>query len=274
MNIEANLRRLRTAAHAVTAFSILFLLAGLGEIGLGGFAVKAEYDRVAAIEELARQASPFPDYYGRDELVSQYSHSSTAYVGEARFLSAFQTLGWDSPAVIAALALLAAAVGLIVAAMFWVWRAHTNLARLRRGTKYSPAMVVAGYLVPGMNLLLPFEAMRELYNRSHGEPEELAHAAVDDVTAWWTAVVLGLLIFSAMLVKFVLDAGTNLIIMTPLWMEFAIASFAIILLLVSGYLFSRLARTITQAQAEYLPQIDLEAEAVAPHRPRVVLVQD
>jgi len=274
MNIEANLRRLRSAALAVSAFAMVFLLAGLAEIGLGGMAVKAEYDRVAAIEELARQASPFPDYYGRDELASQYSHSSTAYVGEARFVSALETLGWDSPSVVAAMVLLIAALGLIVAAMFWVWRAHANLAQLRRGTKYSPAMVVAGYLIPGANLLLPFEAMRELHNRSHGEPEELAHAAVDDVTAWWTSVIIGMLVFSAMLVKFVLDAGTNLIIMTPLWMEFAIASFAIILLLVSAYLFSRLARAITQAQADYLPQIDLEEEILAPSRPKVVLVQE
>ena len=67
--------------------------------------------------------------------------------------------------------------------------------------------------------------MRELYNRSEGEGDDFAHSTVENVTAWWTSVIVGLLILSAMIVKFALDAATNLIIMTPIWMEFVILTF-------------------------------------------------
>lgn len=79
--------------------------------------------------------------------------------------------------------------------------------------------------------------MHELYNRSHSEPEDFTHSTVEDITAWWTSVVVGLLIFGAMIVKFMLDAGTSLIIITPIWMEFRIIAFALILLLLAAYLF-------------------------------------
>jgi hypothetical protein len=58
-----------------------------------------------------------------------------------------------------------------------------------------------------------------------------------------------------MIVKFMLDAGTSLIIMTPIWMEFTIIAFALILLLLAAYLFSGLARKITAVQHEHLHEI-------------------
>ena len=164
-------------------------------------------------------------------------------------------LVWGDPAVIAALVLVLSSFGFLITAMFWVWRAHANLAEAGVRAKFGPGKAVAAYLIPAANLILPFEAMRELYNRSHGEIEEFAHSTVEDVTAWWTSVVVGLLIFSAMIVKFMLDAGTSLIIMTPIWMEFTIIAFALILLLGAAYLFSGLARKITAAQHDYLPDI-------------------
>lgn len=270
MKIEDNLRALRICSIAVTGFAILFLVAGLAEIALGGLAVKAEYDRIAQIEALARQATPYGSYY--HEVQSQYNESSSAYLGEGRFLPAFDSLAWDSPAVLAGIALIIAGMGLLAAALMWIWRAQTNIIELGFPAKYRPAMAVAGFVIPVANLVLPFEMMRELHNRSNAEPEELAHAPVDDVTAWWTAVVVGLLVFSAMIFKFMFDVGTNLVIMTPLWMEFAIAAFAVLLLLVSAVLFSGLARSITRAQIENLPQVDPAAyRETVDRRPSVVL---
>jgi hypothetical protein len=274
MNIEAGLRSVRRSSVIVTVFAALFVLAGLAQISLGAFAVKAEYDRIAQVEIMARQASPYGSYYRKSAVEAQYSESSSAFVSQGRFLPALEHLGWSSPAAVAALATLCAGLGFVVAALAWVWRAQANLARVGIRTKYAPGVTVIGFLVPVANLVLPFEAVRELYNRSRGEPDELAHATADDVTAWWTAVIVGLLVFSAMIAKFALDVATNLVIITPLWMEFAIASFAVLLLLGSALLFAGLARSITRAQDEYLPQVaPVALHEPAPRRPAVVLRQ-
>lgn len=272
MNIGAMLRKLRASSIAVTVFASVFMLAGFAEIGLGGMAVKAEYARITEVETQAQQASSFGSFRRQSAIQSQYNHSSSAFISQGRFIPSFRDRGWDNATTIAGLALLVSGLALILSALFWVWRAHENLARLGIRTKYTPRMAVAGFLVPVANLVLPFETMRELYNRSYCEPEELAHATVENVTAWWTAVVVGLLIFSAMIFKFMLDVGTNLAIITPLWMEYAIASFAMLLLLGSALLFAGLVRSITKAQMVYLPQIMLSGgHEPVQQRPAVTL---
>lgn len=264
MNIEASLRSLRTSSLVVTAFSVLLLIAGLIQIALGVIAVKAEYKRIADLEELTRPSQ----YYGyqaqQAALDAEYTRSSSAFFYEGRFIPATDGLTWGDPAVIALLVLLFAGIGFLVAALLWVWRAHSNLAEAGVRAKFGPGNALVAYLAPVVNLILPFEAMRELHNRSHGEPEEFAHSAVEDVTAWWTAVIVGLLIFSAMIVKFILDFGSNLIIMTPIWMEFAIVAFALVLVLCGAVLFAGLSRKITAAQAEYLAEIAATAPAQEP----------
>ena len=53
----------------------------------------------------------------------------------------------------------------------------------------------------------------------------------------------------------------------------ALLAFAILLLLVSAYLFSSLTRAITTAQEEVLPEIDpAEIEAEMPDKPRVNII--
>lgn len=256
MNIESKLRSLRTSSIVVTVFALLLVCAGLAQIGLGGLAVSKEYERIEKVEQMARQSPTFYGYRSQHSaLESEYNRSSTAFFLEGRFMPATDGLTLGEPAVVAAIALLVSGLGFLVAAMIWVWRAHGNLFEAGVRTRYGPGKAIAAYLVPAVNLILPFEAMRELYNRSHGEPEDFAHSTVEDVTAWWTSVVVGLLIFSAMIVKFMLDAGTSLIIMTPIWMEFTIIAFALILLLLAAYLFSGLARKITAAQHEHLHEI-------------------
>lgn len=276
MQIESGLRNLRKASTATSVFAILLILAGLAEIGLGGMAVKQEHERIAAVEEEMRKASAFYGYRDRyrtrNDPYASYNKSSSAFVSQGRFIPASDSIAKSEPTAIAFMVLALSALAFLASALFWVWRAHANLREVGIRAKYGPGKALAAYLIPVVNLILPFEAMRELYNRSHGEPEDFAHSTVEDVTAWWTAVVVGLLIFSAMVVKFLFDLGTNLVIMTPLWMEYAIASFAICLLLGSAYLFAGLTRRITQAQSEYLPSVDPgELLQEEPQRPSVSL---
>lgn len=259
MKLEANLRTLRVSSMAVTGFAILLIIAGLTQLGLGGIAVKEEYDRIAEREAMA---PPPSTYYGyqqqRRELQAEYNRSSSSFFLEGRFLPSGDDLKPSVPAIASLVLLLLSAIGFMIAAMVWVWRAHANIREVGIRSKYGPGFAVASYLIPLANFLLPFEAMRELHNRSNGEPEDFAHSSVEDVTGWWTAVLVGLLIISALLVKFALDAGTNLILMTPLWMEYALLCFAGLLLLWSAYLFAGLTRKIAAAQEEVLPEIDPE----------------
>ncbi|UOR14375.1 DUF4328 domain-containing protein [Qipengyuania aquimaris] len=274
MNLEAKLRTLRVSSLAVTGFAILLVLAGLSQLVLGGVAVKEEYERIEQLEALA---APPSQYYGyqqqRRQLQAEYNRSGSAFFIEGRFLPTGDDQKPGIISIISLITLILAAIGFVASAMIWVWRAHANIREVGIRSKYGPGFAVASYLIPVANFMLPFEAMRELHNRSHGESEDFAHSGVENVTAWWTAVLVGLLIFSAMIVKFALDAGTNLILMTPLWMEFALLAFAILLLLVSAYLFSSLTRAITAAQEEVLPEIDpAEIEAEMPDKPRVNII--
>lgn len=263
MNQGSGLRTLRAASLAVTVFSLVLLAAGMVQLVLGGIEVKHHYDRIAEREALTRPTTVYGYQQRYREQQAEYARSSTALLEETLIRGGPDSPGIGSPAAIATIVLALSGLGFLVAALVWVWRAHANLQRAGIRQKYTPGKALAAYLIPLVNLIMPFEAMRELYNRSHGENEELAHSSVDDVTAWWTAVVVGLVIFSMMVVKFALDLASNLIIMTPLWMEYAIICFAIVLLLGSAFLFSRLVRAITAAQAEYLPMIEPEEAETA-----------
>ena len=259
MDIEGKLRRLRASSIIVTVFAVLLLALGIAQLGFGAVAVSEEYDRIEELERLSRPTT----YYGyqaqQAAAQSEYNRSGSRFFLEGRFLSGTDELSWGDPPALTFLAFLGAALGFLVAAMAWVWRAHANITEAGVLAKYSPGKAVAVYLLPIANMIFPFEAMRELHNRSNGEPEDFAHTTVEDVTAWWTAVIVGLLVFSAMIVKMTVDAGTNLIIMTPLWMEYGLLAFAIILLLSGALLFAGLTRKITSAQQEFLPEIAANA---------------
>lgn len=238
MNTEGKLRSLRSSSIVVTVFALLLVCAGLVPVGLGGLAVSKEYERIENVEQITRQSVTFYGYQSqRSALELEHNRSSTSFFLEGRFMPATDELTLGEPAVITAIALLLSGLGFLVTAMVWVWRAHGNLFEAGVRTRYGPGKAIAAYLVPAVNLILPFEAMHDLYNRSHSGPEDFTHSTVEDITAWWTSVVVRLLIFGAMIVKFMLDAGTSLIIMTPIWMEFTIIAFALILLLLAAYLF-------------------------------------
>ena len=273
MNTLSGLRTLRASSLTVTFSSLVLLAAGMVMLVLGGFEVKRVYERIAEIEELSRPTTVYGYQSQYRETEAEYARSSTALIEQSIISGGPEAPGWDSPAAISAMVMAVASLVFVIAMLVWVWRAHSNLQRVGIRQKYTPGKALAAYLIPVANLLMPFEAMRELHNRSHGEPEDFAHSTVEDVTAWWTAMSVGLVIFSMMVLKFALDLSSNLIIMTPLWMEYAIICFAVLLLLGSAFLFSNLARKITAAQAEYLPTIDPEdfvAEEIVRPSVRVV----
>ena len=273
MTSHAKLQRLRTSSLIVSIFALALVAVGLTQLTFGALAVSAEYDRIERIEAQFKPRT----YYGYESQYAaqqaEYNRSSSAFFLSGRFLADADGFSWTDKSALSFLALLAAALGFIVAAMVWVYRAHANIAEAGVRPKFPPGKAVAAYLLPIANLFLPFEAMRELYNRSHGENEDFAHASAEDVTAWWTAMLVGLLILSAMLAKLFVDAATDLVIMTPLWMEYVIIAFAVVLLLTAAYLFSALTRKITRAQEEFLPSIEDAADTLPEPQPMTVTIR-
>lgn len=152
------------------------------------------------------------------------------------------------------LAMANAAVWLMVALTFlmmvlmWIYRAHANIVEQGVPMDHSPGWAVGSYFVPFLNLVVPFRAMRELYNRSHGEIPEHAHSGVDDVFAWWTAFMVAFFIQCALILKLAVNELTNLIIYAPLWMEFALSSFVILLYATAAAMLIKLVGAITEAQ--------------------------
>lgn len=84
----------------------------------------------------------------------------------------------------------------------WVYRAQANLHEGGlAGLTYSPGWTVGSFFVPVANLFVPMKAMRELHNRSMGEPEDFAASSVGDVTSWWSCHLAALLL--ALVVSFI-----------------------------------------------------------------------
>src|SRR5688572_27392345 len=72
----------------------------------------------------------------------------------------------------------------------WIYRAHANLHEAGLDElRYSPRWSVGSFFVPLVNLVVPFRAMRELHNRSHGEGPWQAATPVGDVTSWWACLL-------------------------------------------------------------------------------------
>jgi len=66
-------------------------------------------------------------------------------------------------------------ITLATAAAFltWFYRAHKNLPRLgARNLEYSPGWAVGGFFVPFLNLVRPYQVMREVWCRSYPQSPE------------------------------------------------------------------------------------------------------
>lgn len=267
--LDRELKSLDRWSIAVGLFAALVALAALVEIGVAGRAVKQYYAERAVIEAIAREnfTDPPPDY----PLAAFFSAlTRTTFEVRAASETAPAVSDRDSLVTVGSAAIGAAALlGLIVAVLGWVWRANANLIAAGQRPDYGPGKAVAAFAIPLANLVLAPDAMRELHYRSHDEPEELHDSPVDDITAWFAAMIGGSVIISLLVAKYMLDIGSNLAIVTPLWMEFAMAAFAVLLLVSAGLLFFRLTRIVGRAQRDTLVARTPATEP-PPERPRGV----
>ena len=105
-------------------------------------------------------------------------------------------------AIIQLLVLVATAVCFSV----WIYRAHKNLPALGAGNlEYSPGWAVGGFFVPFLNIVRPFQVMREIWKASDPEvelsiPHSWQYVATSPLIGfWWGAWIvsniLGQLVF-------------------------------------------------------------------------------
>lgn len=75
-------------------------------------------------------------------------------------------------AALLSLLLLASIAALVIVSLIWIHRAHSNVTEQGVPMDHSAGWTVASYFIPFVNLVVPYRAMRELHNRSHGEIDE------------------------------------------------------------------------------------------------------
>ncbi len=117
---------------------------------------------------------------------------------------------------------LAAGVGVLVflpsalAFLIWFHKAISNLhdAGLS-GLEARPGWAVGSMFVPFANLIVPYRAMTELWNRSHGEDEWQAKAGVGDVGIWWMGFLVGTLLSFVIAAIVLFDMLTNAQVTAP-----------------------------------------------------------
>ena len=101
-----------------------------------------------------------------------------------------------------------------------------------------------------MNLVVPFQAMRELYNRSAGEDVHQANADVGDATAWW-ACALGAFGVNGFLWFQDWFNSNGLVFIQAHWLiEMAMDLLAAVLIAGAGWFLMGLVQDITREQTK------------------------
>lgn len=136
-----------------------------------------------------------------------------------------------------------------VPVLIWVYCAHANLVKAGlTGLKHSPGWVIAGYLIPGLNFVVPFGAMRELYNRSAGEPEEFGHVTVSAVTSWWSCHIGAVIVWVIVAGSTIVDLLPGVYLLTPFWAGYAWTVLLLLFVAGSAWYLQRIVREVTEAQ--------------------------
>lgn len=84
----------------------------------------------------------------------------------------------------------------LVLYIIWTWRSANNaLALGRTGARQSPGWVIAGWLVPFVNLVLPYQTVSDLWRSSapdvgRGDGWRSRHSS-GRVASWWVAYLVG-----------------------------------------------------------------------------------
>ncbi|MCJ2185911.1 DUF4328 domain-containing protein [Novosphingobium beihaiensis] len=133
--------------------------------------------------------------------------------------------------------------------LMWFNKALSNLHEAGlTGLTARPTWTTASFFVPVANLFIPFTAMRELWNRSHGEDEWQAKASVSEVSIWWTCLLAGTLLVSFISVIGIFNYFTNLKIITPMGVNHALNLSGVCLWIVSALFLLRIIANVSNAQ--------------------------
>ena len=99
------------------------------------------------------------------------------------------------PGILAVVGMVGVTVSALVAGigfLLWFHKAIANLHGTQLpGLRARPLWSAISLFVPVAQLFVPFLAMRELWNRSHGEDEYQSRASVTTVTIWWLCLLTG-----------------------------------------------------------------------------------
>lgn len=133
-------------------------------------------------------------------------------------------------------------VSVVLVAM-WIHRAHANLRDAGfTGLEFTPGWAVGWFFVPFANLIKPFQAMRELWNASLGEPGGFAEPAPGQIKFWWGGGIVG-------------NIGSNISTRlsssddaSALWLSALLGAISSVALIASAWLLIGLIRQITAAQ--------------------------
>lgn len=167
-------------------------------------------------------------------------------------------IGAYSPVLALALGATNALVGLFlliatVPVIGWIYRAHANLHQAGLDElRYTPRWSVGSFFVPLVNLVVPFRAMRELHNRSHGEGPWQAATAVGDVTSWWACLIAAIAVSTVATMVAFLATIPYLYVIQPPGVNTGLALFALVLYAGAGAFLFRTIGAVTGAQAQML----------------------
>ncbi len=97
--------------------------------------------------------------------------------------------------ILSSLVQLVVLIASVVAIAMWIYRAHKNLAIVGvEGREFTPGWAVGWFFVPFANLIKPYQAMRELWNASHGYDDGYNSEAPSEVKIWWILYLAGSII--------------------------------------------------------------------------------
>lgn len=135
-------------------------------------------------------------------------------------------------------------VSVVVVAM-WIHRAHANLRDAGAdGLQFSPGWAVGWYFIPFANLVMPFQAMRELWNASHGNADPFGGSAPPVVKWWWAAWIVGNILSNLGMRILLMDEIDASSVTVGNSVSFAGSMLAI----VAAVLLARIIHSVTQAQ--------------------------
>ena len=136
-------------------------------------------------------------------------------------------------------------VASVVVVAMWIHRAHASLRDANvDGLEFTPGWAVGWYFVPIANLFMPFQAMRELWNASHGQADVFGGEAPSAVKVWWGAWIVGNILSNVGMRIVMMDEGGP----GSVTVGKAIGAAGTALLIVAGVLLVKVIQGVTQAQ--------------------------